>query len=1038
MRLSRFGLAQLVRLSSMMLVLLLAASGGEAQYFGRNKVEWEHFKFKVLKTEHFDIYYYDAEKDVVGDVGRMAERWYQRLSKVFFNHQFGRKPIVLYANSADFQQTTTTGELIGEGTGGFTDSFMNRVVLPLTGDYAENDHVLGHELVHVFQYDIASSLSRGQTPGPNQHRFDLERLPLWLVEGMAEYFSKGRIDPLTAMWMRDATNHDRLPDLRKLTNDPRYFPYRYGQALLAYIGGRFGDDEVVRLFLAAGAGGLEEAFPRALGLSADRVFKDWHEASRELYEPVMLRRPENLGTPVLGKKNNRGMLDISPSISPDGHWIAFFSSRDLFSIDLYLADARTGKVLRRLVSADTDPHFDALRFIDSAGSWSPDSTRLAFVTFERGDNRLAILDVASNRIEHIRIPTIDALTNPVWSPDGTSMAFSGQNSGVTDLFIYDMESKQLRRMTNDKYADLQPAWSPDGRSIAFVSDRDATTSFENLRYNDLRISVLDVASGAIRPLALFDNGKHINPQYSPDGSGLYFVANPEGVPDIYRYSFADATITEMTRVPTGVSGITDIAPAMTVAAHTGQIVFAIYENDGYNIYQLPATTTGPAVAASLGNEAPRAELLPPLHATSPSSFTSYLQRPEEGLIPSTTSFSTSPYNNALHLTYLGPPTFGVGVDRFGYGAGGTISAAFSDVLGRHNVGFTIDGSASSGSGSFADQIGADVYYLNQGQRFNYGAEFNHTPYISAFTSIGQEIINIDGQDVLADVVQQERDIQTNDSLTLLSQYPLSQTRRIEASSGYQRIAFKSVLETQISVGSTIVSDETHNISNPVGLSLVTGSVAFVGDSSIFGFISPVRGTRYRYEAQAYTGDLKFETALLDWRKYFFMRPVTFAVRGLHYGRYGTDAESNQLSPLYVGDPTLVRGYEIGSFNLSECVRQGNSNVCPAFDRLIGSRIAVASAEVRVPLVGTKDYGLINGPSLPIELGGFIDAGAAWTAHETPKVKFERNSTERVPVVSVGVTARVLLAYIPLEFYYAHPFQRPQREWVFGFNIAPGW
>src|SRR6266498_305483 len=201
--------------------LLFVSTSLNAQYFGRNKVQWEHFDFKVLKTEHFDIYYYDREADVVNDVGRQAERWYQRLSRVF-NHSFTRKPIVLYANPADFQQTTTTPELIGEGTGGFTDPFMNRVVLPLTGDYAENDHVLGHEIVHVFQYDIAPSATQ------QRRRFNLELLPLWLVEGMAEFFSKGRIDPLTAMWIRDATVRNRMPDnLRKL-NDPRYFPYRYG------------------------------------------------------------------------------------------------------------------------------------------------------------------------------------------------------------------------------------------------------------------------------------------------------------------------------------------------------------------------------------------------------------------------------------------------------------------------------------------------------------------------------------------------------------------------------------------------------------------------------------------------------------------------------------------------------------------------------------------------------------------------------------------------------------------------------------------
>src|SRR6266545_723191 len=315
--------------------LLLFASSANAQYFGRNKVQWEHFNFKVLKTEHFDIYYYDREADVVNDIGRQAERWYARLSRVF-NHSFTRKPIVLYANPADFQQTTTTPELIGQGTGGFTDPFMNRVVLPLTGDYAENDHVLGHELVHVFQFDVAASMTN------NRRRFNLEALPLWLVEGMAEYLSKGRIDPLTSMWIRDATIHNRMPDLKKLTRDSRYFPYRYGQALLAYIGARFGDEAVVRLFLAAGTVGVEDSFERATGITHKQLFADWAESARELYNPVVETRQDTLGRPLIGRKpeipepgkeprrRHRGSeLNVGPALSPDGRYLALLSARNL-------------------------------------------------------------------------------------------------------------------------------------------------------------------------------------------------------------------------------------------------------------------------------------------------------------------------------------------------------------------------------------------------------------------------------------------------------------------------------------------------------------------------------------------------------------------------------------------------------------------------------------------------------------------------------------------------------------------------------------
>lgn len=1026
-----------LRLPFLTLALLLFTGSAEAQYFGRNKVQWESFNFKVLHTPHFDIHYYEAEKDSVEDVGRMAERWYERLSRVF-GHSFSKKPIVLYANSADFHQTTTTGGLIGEGTGGFTDAFQNRVVLPLTGDNASDDHVIGHELVHVFQYDIARRISRNSSGVSGNRRFNLEQLPLWLIEGMAEYFSKGRVDPLTAMWIRDAANNNRLPDFKKLNRDPRYFPYRYGQALLAYVGGRYGDDNVVRLFLAAGVVGPEQAFARVLGEPVKDVFAAWHTSARELYEPVLTARPESLGAPLLAKKSTRGDLNVAPSLSPDGKWIAFLTTRELFSIDLFLADAQTGQIAGRLVSSEADPHYDALRFIDSSGGWSPDSKKLVFVVFEKGDNRLAIVDVGSRRIEQrIKVPGVDSITNPVWSPDGTTIAFSGQTSGVSDLFLFDLASGAVRRLTNDKYSDLQPAWSPDGRTLAFVTDRGVGTDLQKLFFAPLSLATIDIGSGTVRQLQLFAGARHINPQFAPNGN-LYFIANPEGIADVYQTNLTSGVVSGVTRVPTGVSGITDLSPALSVASRTGEIAVSLFENDDYNIYRIAAPQQpGAAVSLTPVSGTPRASLLPPARAEA-ASFTSYLRRPDEALLPAVGSFTETKYDSSLHLSYLGPPTIGIGFDTSGqYGAGGTVSAYFTDVLGQHNVGFTLQGGGGS-TQDFTNSFGGELFYLNQKNRIHWGGSATHFPTVQTFTASFRDFVDVNGQQVLADIVQQRREIQTFDEISGLTQYPLSLTRRLEASAGYQIIGFKTEIQQQIIVGGRIIDDTTEGVGDSESLGFIRGGVAYVGDSSFFGFISPIKGTRYRFEAETLSGDLNFQTALADYRKYFFARPVTMAVRGLHYGRYGSDAENGRLRDLFLGRSSLVRGYESDSFDASECIRPVGSNACPAYDRLFGSKVAIASTEVRVPLFGTKEFGLISAAFLPTELFGFADAGVAWTEDESPSLKFETDTIERVPVFSAGVGLRILLSYIPLEVYYAKPFQRPNEDWVFGFNIAPGW
>jgi Omp85 superfamily domain/WD40-like Beta Propeller Repeat len=1015
------------------LLLLFVAGSAQAQYFGKNKVQWERFDFKVLKTEHFDIYYYDREADVVNDMGRMAERWYVRLSDVF-NHTFARKPIVLYANAADFHQTTTTPELIGQGTGGFTDPFMNRVVMPLTGDLAENDHVLGHELVHVFQFDVAASLSN------NRRRFNLELLPLWLVEGMAEYFSKGRVDPLTAMWIRDATVRNRMPDnLRKL-NDPRYFPYRYGESLMAYIGGRFGDDAVVRYFLAAGLSGPEGAFERALGVPSKQLFVDWVESAKQMYDPVLKDRPANLGPALISetRKGQRGMLNVGPALSPDGNLLAFLSTREIFDIDLFLADAKTGRVIRRLASAGRDPHMDALRFIDSAGAWSPDSKKLAIVTFEHGDNYLGIIDVDSGRIQHIRVPGIDSINTVAWSPDGHTIVMSAQTMAVSDLFLYDLESNQVRRLTNDKFADLQPAFSPDGKTVAFVTDRGEGAALEQLAFSDMTIATIDVASGSVHVLPLFKGAKHINPQFSPDGSGLYFIANPEGVADVYKYNFADGRVGRVTRVQTGVAGITDLSPALSVASRAGNIALSLFEDDNYNIYTLPSTQ--PAITlASLDlppNSVPAGQL-PPLRGT-PSRIQAYLAQPERGLPATTAAFTTVPYSSSLHLAYVGPPSIGVGVSSFGTGIGGSVAAEFTDILGEHSVGFAIAGQGSSGIGTVGDQFEGEVFYLNQTHRVNWGADFSHLPYISAATGVASCTANINGAVVPADCIVQERQIARYDDLSGVVQYPFNTAQRVEFTAGVQRQSYKTEREILTIVGDQIVDDTTQQFGANFSFNLGRASTAFVGDTAVFGFLSPLRGSRYRYQVEALTGDLHFETALADYRHYWFARPVTFAIRGIHYGRYGRDAENSLIQPLYVGQSALVRGYEIDSIKLDECTRNNpNPSTCPVFDRLLGSKIAVVNAELRIPLFGTKEFGIFSG-FIPTEVAPFIDAGLAWNQGDHPKVKFETNTNERVPVVSAGVTFRMLLSYIPLEFYWAKPFQRPGTGLVFGFNIIPGW
>jgi Tol biopolymer transport system component len=1007
--------------------LLLTAFPAQAQYFGRNKVQYESFDFKVLKTEHFDVLFYPRESEAAVQAGRMAERWYARYASLFDHELSGRQPVILYASAAEFQQTNAVLGTLGEGTGGVTEALRRRIVLPTGGTLADLDHVIGHELVHAFQYDITGSgrpNSLGALPAAAQ-------LPLWFIEGMAEYMSLGPAAPYTAMWMRGAladTTKDSLPSFRQL-DDPRYFPYRYGHAFLAWIAGHWGDHVMGQLLRGAGRRrDITIALQRVLSANPDSLVARWHAETHALYDPLQSATapPETFGPRLVEAKRN-GRYNVSPSLSPDGNEVMFLSDRGLFSIDLFLADAHTGKVKKQLTRTAVDPHFQSLQFIQSAGSWSPDGHRFVFAGISAGRPVLSLYDVARGKMEReIRLSSVDEALNPSWSPDGRQIAFAGLTGGLSDLFVYDLETDKLNRLTSDEFADLQPVWSPDGRSLAFATDR-FTTDTARLAIGHYTVGLLDIASGQVRRLPGVEGARHINPQWSPDGASLYFIADPDGIPNVYRADLTSGAVTQVTDLFTGVSGITETSPALSVAQQSGRLVYSVFRANGYEIYTIdsPEILAGrPLVPPSAP---PVAGVLPPLERRN-ALLADLLRNPDLGL-PKATQFAVEPYRAGISLTYVGRPSLVAGSNQFGTFVGGGASLYFSDLLGNRNL-----VTALQVNGSLKD-LTAIVGYQNLSHRLNWGGTVQQIPYVSGNYASG--LADVNGE--TAFVEQQFLVRQTyRDVLGLLS-YPFSEVQRIDLQAGYSNISFDQELRTRATslLTGQLLIDDKQNLPVPNSLNLGSGSLALVYDNSFFGATSPILGQRYRIEVAPTFGSLSYVGALVDYRKYFMpVRPFTFAARLLHYGRYGNGGEDARLQPLFLGYSGLVRGYSYGSFDGAECVPPpSDPTACPVFDQLLGSRIVVGNAELRFPLLGALGIGSGYYGAFPLELAIFGDGGLAWDTAHDPSIF---GSGTRDPVFSAGAGLRInLLGFAVAEVDLVHPFDRPGKGWIWQFDLQPG-
>jgi hypothetical protein len=632
---------------------------------------------------------------------------------------------------------------------------------------------------------------------------------------------------------------------------------------------------------------------------------------------------------------------------------------------------------------------------------------------------LAFLDASSGRIaRELRLEELDDALNPAVAPDGRSVVFSGNRGGLIDLYRVWLDSGKVDQLTSDPFADLEPAFTPDGRTVVFSTER-YSTDLERLEPGGLRLARVDLETRAVTAISAFPRGKHLSPQVSADGRSVTFVGEPDGISNLYRVSIDGGPVLRISSFVTGVAGITSSSPALSSAAD-GRLAFSVFEDDGHSIYLLDEAQVVELVPPQADA---RAALLPGRSAPT-GDVQRLLADPARGLPDQAAASQAMPYSHGLTLDAVGAPTLSAGVSQFGAYAVGGVSAFFSDMLGDRMLGV-----GAQIGGSIYD-LGGELMYLNRRRRWNWATAVGVVPYRIGFLELRQD--REQDQTLVTEVIHR----QISRGASMATAYPFNSTTRVEFSGGLRALSFRTEERTLVysTVTRRLLDRQPAVVTTAPALYLGEASAAVVHDTSFYGATSPVFGSRSRLEIGQSLGSLHYTSVLADWRRYFMpKRPVTLAVRALHYGRYGTDGDNQRLAELFVGYPELVHGYSYGSFEPSECGEVDSRGQCSMFTQLFGSRIAVANLEVRAPLAGLFT-GEIEYGRVPIEVAAFFDAGLAWTSAREP-VWF--GGGQRV-VRSAGGAARLnVFGLFVLEVAASRPLDRPSKSWRWQVGLRQG-
>ncbi|MDR5858674.1 Tol-Pal system protein TolB [Halomonas eurihalina] len=251
--------------------------------------------------------------------------------------------------------------------------------------------------------------------------------------------------------------------------------------------------------------------------------------------------------------------------------IAYVTSEgvgDNMSFKLFVADA-DGHNSQQALSSD-EPIMSP--------SWSPDGSKLAYVSFESERPAIYVQEVSSGR--RVKLTSFEGLNSaPSWSPDGRKLAMALSRDGQPEIYTIDIGSRDLQRITNSPSIETEPSWSPDGRSLIYTSDRSGGPQ------------IYRQALGGGEPERLtFTGNYNARARFAPDGEAIFLIHKGNNGYQVARQDLDNGRLVEISDAQQAESP--SVAPNGTMVIFATQQgsrgVLGAVSADGRASFRLPA------------------------------------------------------------------------------------------------------------------------------------------------------------------------------------------------------------------------------------------------------------------------------------------------------------------------------------------------------------------------------------------------------------------------------------------------------------------
>lgn len=543
-------------------------------------------KWYTIKTEHFNIHFYEGEEKVANKVAYIAEEVYSIVTK-WFDSKPSEKVEVVITDDTD-------------STNGFTSVLpYNRIhlfVRPPAAFSSLNDHddwlyaLFLHEFIHVVHLDMYYGLYAlyntifGKTLIPNAVQ------PDWFIEGIATYgetrFSGGgRVrSSIYRMYLRTAVIEDDFKPIDVISNGTYEWPqgtvfYLYGSFFLDYIARTYGEEalkniskeyarrlipyqmnKIAKKYTGRTYLELYTAFYNELknevesieqsvreepitiykritesaqghrNLRIDKDFLYYYEASLYDYPHIYRYNLKNKSIEKVLKSYGGGEFDVKDGIMVYIETVLYKQFNDY--TDLFLYNIKTGEKRRLTYGLRAD--YPAI---------SSDKKVVAFVKKNLLTSSIGLLNLSNGEIKYIyESPEYAEISNLRYSPVSEVLAFSMWHNNERDIYLYYIREGRIERITADTAIDLHPTFSTDGRFLYFASDKSGI-------YN---IYQFDISGRGLKRITNTLTG-YFSPELTADNRMFALVFGSKGYDvceiDIINYEYKERQFYRTERFP---------------------------------------------------------------------------------------------------------------------------------------------------------------------------------------------------------------------------------------------------------------------------------------------------------------------------------------------------------------------------------------------------------------------------------------------------------------------------------------------------------